>query len=102
MTTRAIFTTITLHRPFRLTGSDMERPAGNYEIETDEELIEGALFLSYRRVSTSISLNRQKSLPDICEMMTIDPIELDAIIAADRNMEREYGSLEPDALASQS
>lgn len=100
MTMRTIFTTITFNRPFRLSGSDLEQPAGNYEIETDEELIEDMSFLGYRRMSTLIHLHRQENRPGITEMMTIDPIELEAVIATDRITDQANGSIEPEVLTS--
>ncbi len=88
MTMRTIVKTITLSHPFVLSGLDEEQPAGNYEVETDEELLEDVSFLGYRRMSTLIHLHQLKSRPGITQTMTIDPQELDAIMAGDRLKEQ--------------
>ena len=49
-------------------------PAGNYEVVTDEELIEGLSFPVYRRVATMMLAPTQTS--HSIEMLTIDPHDL--------------------------
>jgi hypothetical protein len=44
MTIRTTSNTITFHRPFWLKGVDHLLPPGNYQVVTDEELIEGCPF----------------------------------------------------------
>ena len=56
MTTRTTTTTATFRRPFLLNGAEHASPAGDYQVVTDEELIEGLSFLAYRRVMTAIFL----------------------------------------------
>ena len=46
--------TVTLRHPFRIKGIDRLLPAGAYEVVTDEEMIEGLSFASFRRVATMI------------------------------------------------
>jgi len=51
-------------------------PAGDYEVVTDEELIEGISFPIYRRVATvMLALTPSSQAPSI-EMLTIDPGDL--------------------------
>ena len=52
-------------------------PAGNYEVATDEELIEGLSFPVYRRVATTM-LVPASSYQGAFEMLTIDPLNLEA------------------------
>ncbi len=47
---------VTFRQPFFLDGFSSEQPAGTYEVEMVEELIEGLSFLAYRLVSASIVL----------------------------------------------
>ena len=54
MTIRSRRETITFQHPFRINGIDRSLPAGDYEVITDEEMIEGLSFAAYRRVATMI------------------------------------------------
>jgi hypothetical protein len=54
MTIRSRRETITFRRPFRIRGIDRQLPPGPYEVITDEEMIEGLSFASFRRVATMI------------------------------------------------
>jgi hypothetical protein len=51
-------------------------PAGNYEVVTDEELIEGVSFPVYRRVATMMLAPTQSSQAPSIEMLIIDPRDL--------------------------
>jgi hypothetical protein len=74
MTIRTTSNTITFHRPFWLKGVDHLLPPGNYQVVTDEELIEGLSFSAYHRVSTVIFVPAQSG--SAIEMVTIDPLDL--------------------------
>jgi len=76
MTTRTQRTTSCFARPFRLRGVDRVLPPGNYEILTEEELIEELSFPVYRRLSTVILVPGQ--IASSVEMVTIDPLDLAA------------------------
>jgi hypothetical protein len=54
MTIRSRREVVTFKHPFQIRGIDRSLPAGDYEIITDEEMIEGLSFASYRRVATMI------------------------------------------------
>jgi hypothetical protein len=54
MTIRSRRETITFQHPFRIKGIDRSLPAGDYEVITDEEMIEGLSFAAYRRIATMI------------------------------------------------
>ena len=69
MLTRTKRVTLTFQHPFSLKGVDRRLAAGEYEVATDEELIEGLSFPVYRRVATLIFL---------MEMVTVNPDDLAA------------------------
>ena len=54
MTTRSRREIITFKHPFRIKGVDRLLSAGACEVMTDEEMIEGLSFSSFRRVATMI------------------------------------------------
>jgi hypothetical protein len=78
MTIRTSKKTVTFKWPFNLAGFDRELPAGAYNVETDEELLEGISFPVYRRIATLIHLHAQAGKPGLTQILTIDPTELDA------------------------
>jgi hypothetical protein len=84
MTIRTKQSTVTFRRPFVLAGLDEEQPAGTYDIETDEERLEGLSFSAYRRVQTLIHLHPKTDKPSLTQTMTIDPDALDAALRRDR------------------
>jgi hypothetical protein len=72
MTMRSRRETITFRHPFRIKGVDRLLPAGAYEVITDEEMIEGLSFASFRRVATMIMAPRGSSM----EMISIAAVDL--------------------------
>jgi hypothetical protein len=54
MTLRSRHETVIFKHPFQIRGIDRVLPAGAYQVVTDEEMIEGLSFASYRRVATMI------------------------------------------------
>ena len=84
MTTRTSKKTVTFRRPFVLGGFDEVLPAGRYDVETDEELLEGISFPVYRRILTLLHLHPKPGRPDLTETLTVDPNELDAALERDR------------------
>jgi hypothetical protein len=54
MTIRTQRRTVVFSHPFQLKGIGRALPPGDYEVVTDEELIEGLSFAVYRRISTAI------------------------------------------------
>ena len=83
MVARTLSKTVVFARPFLLKGVDRMWPAGEYRVVTDEELIEGLSFPVYRRISTMIFVPAQSHPTSSVEMVTIDPIDLQA--AQDRD-----------------
>jgi len=78
MIARTLSKTVVFSKPFLLKGVDRILPAGDYRVVTDEELIEGLSFPAYRRVATMIFLPAQSHRVSI-EMVTIDPLDLQAV-----------------------
>jgi hypothetical protein len=76
MKMRTTTKTVTFRRPFCLKGVDRLLPPADYRVVTDEELIEGLSFPAYRRVSTAIFVPAETGCA--VEMVTIDPLELQA------------------------
>ena len=60
------------------------RPPADYQVVTDEELIEGLSFLAYRRISTVMFVPAQSG--SAVEMVTIDPFDLQAAREQDAAM----------------
>jgi hypothetical protein len=91
-TTRA---TVTFARPFVIDGFDQELPAGDYGIETEEELIQGLSFPAYRRVSTTLLVDRLPGRPGQKEAWLIVPEALQAALILDgvalRTSDRAFG-----------
>jgi hypothetical protein len=67
---------MTFHHPFRLAGIDRLLPAGAYDVVTDEELIEGLSFASFRRVATLITIPAAPPHQASMEMISIGAADL--------------------------
>lgn len=82
-TTRTKRMTLTFRHPFTLKGVDRQLAPGQYEVVTDEELIEGLSFPVYRRVATLIflPLDARRSAT---EMVSVDPADLAEANARDK------------------
>ena len=83
MTTRTRNESVVFSHPFELKGIDRILPAGNYQLVTDEELIEELSFPVYRRVSTMMLVPAQSHSNSSVEMVAVDPHDLQA--ARDRD-----------------
>jgi hypothetical protein len=75
---RMTHTTVTFRHPFELAGVDGEQPAGTYNVEMTEEPIAGLSFLAYRRVSTTIIVASRQFGAASRQVVTIDPLDLEA------------------------
>ena len=76
MTTRSRRETITFRHPFQIKGMERSLPAGDYEVITDEEMIEGLSFASFRRVATMIMVPAAESRSSTMEMISIGSVDL--------------------------
>lgn len=84
MAARTTRKSIIFSNPFPLAGLDETLPPGTYEVETDEELLEGLSFQAYRRVLTVIHLPPSSGNPLLTRAFTIDPDDLEAAILRDQ------------------
>ncbi|MDK1488459.1 hypothetical protein QN219_00055 [Sinorhizobium sp. 7-81] len=76
--------TVHFDEPFRISDLDEMVPPGDYEVDDDEELIEGISWLAYRRVATFIKLPATIENKLQMRLIAIDPEELERLIIADR------------------
>jgi hypothetical protein len=76
MTTRSRREVVTFKHPFRIRGIDRQLPAGDYEVITDEESIEGLSFEAFRRVATMIMVPAEGSVGLTTEMVAIGSVDL--------------------------
>lgn len=80
MFTRTKTRTVHFDAPFTLKGLDGPHPAGDYQVQDDEEQITGISWLAYRRVATAIEVIAGKTT----SLIDINPSELDAALEMDR------------------
>ncbi len=74
--TRSRRETVTFRHPFRIKGIDRQLRAGAYEVVTDEELIEGLSFASFRRIATMIMVPGAPPHQSSIEMISINSTDL--------------------------
>ena len=67
---------VTFKHQFRIRGIDRQLPAGDYEVITDEESIEGLSFAAFRRVATMIMVPAAGSRGLAMEMVSIGSVDL--------------------------
>lgn len=88
MTTRTTHSTIHFNAPFALRGLDEIQPAGDYDIDMDEEMIDGVSWLAYRCIATYIHLPSRASTQQQRQLVMIDNHELQAALRLDRENSR--------------
>jgi len=76
MTKRSRRETIAFKHSFQIKGIDRLLPPGAYEVITDEEMIEGLSFASFRRVATLIMVPAAPPRSSTMEMISIGSIDL--------------------------
>jgi hypothetical protein len=86
MTMRSRRETITFRHPFRIKGIDRQLSAGAYEVITDEEMIEGLSFASFRRVATMIMVPGAAPRASSMEMISISATDLSDAQRADASV----------------
>jgi len=84
MATRTTHTIVRFASPFLLPNFEAPEPAGNYRVDHDEESIEGAEWVAWRRVATFIHLPAIGGRRTKHEMAPIYPEDLDAALAKDQ------------------
>ena len=76
MTTRSRRETVHFKHPFRIKGIDRLLASGAYEVITDEEMIDGLSFASFRRVATIIMVPGAAPRMSAMEMISINSADL--------------------------
>jgi hypothetical protein len=76
MTTRSRRETVHFKHPFRIKGIERLLAPGAYEVITDEEMIEGLSFASFRRVATMIMVPAAAPRTSSMEMISIGSLDL--------------------------
>jgi hypothetical protein len=89
MTKRSRRETITFQHPFRIKGIDRVLPPGAYEVITDEEMIEGLSFASFRRVATLIMVPAAAPRSSTMKMISIGSVDLADAQRIDASAPRE-------------
>ena len=74
---------VTFARPFVLKGTDGPQPAGTYTVETEEEELPTLLHDGFRRTGTWLTLPAQAAAASSSQLVSIDPVELEAALARD-------------------
>ena len=69
---------MTFAHPFHLRIIDSVLPAGTYEVDVDEEMIDGLSFLAYRRTATWLHVPSIETKASCREMILVQPSELAA------------------------
>ncbi len=70
--------------PFVLGGLEGKLPAGDYDIDHDEEMIDGLSWVAWRRVATFIHLPARAVRNPTSQLIAIDQTELEAALTRDR------------------
>ena len=89
MTMRSRRETVTFKHPFRIKGIDRLLPPGAYEVITDEEMIEGLSFASFRRIATMIMVPAAPPRTLTMERISISPVDLADAQRIDADAPRE-------------
>lgn len=91
MSTRTIRATVHFSASFTIAGLGAAQPPGDYEVDHDEEQIEGLSWLAYRRVATLMHLPAIGAVSATRQLIAIDPADLDAALVKDA----QVGSARP-------
>lgn len=70
--------------PFALGGLEGKLPAGDYDVDHDEELIDGMSWLAWRRVATFIHLPARTVKSATSQLVAVDHAELETALRLDR------------------
>ena len=83
MMTRTTHRTIHFNAPASLDGLDLPLAPGDYEVNEDEELIEGLSWLAYRRVATFITIPATPENGQVSCMFPVDAEALEEMLRRD-------------------
>lgn len=82
MALRTTPSSVSFSRPFELKGVDGPLPAGSYEVETEEEIIETMHRTVYVRVATLLIIRST----GMTRTVTVDPGDLETALERDRGI----------------
>jgi len=89
MTMRTRREKVHFRHPFQIKGIDRLLPPGDYEVITDEEMIEGISFPCFRRVATLIMIPGMAPHQSTMEMISISSVDLSNAQRIDASAPRE-------------
>jgi hypothetical protein len=92
MQTRTRHSTASFLHSFKLTGFDRAQPAGIYDIDEDEQSVEGMSWIAWHRVATFIHLPARREGAHSRQMVAIDRAELEAALELDRQHSIGFGN----------
>ena len=78
---------VTFRHGFMLKGMDAAPPPGTYDIEIDEELLEGLSFMVRRRMSTAVRIPSGIHGSTPSQIIPMSDLDLEAIPGCDRWLE---------------
>jgi hypothetical protein len=84
MTHRVSKHLVTFRSAFFLDSLEDKWPAGDYTIETEEELIDGSSFQTFRSVRTTMIIYPKPGRRNGTKFISIDPADLAAALARDQ------------------
>ena len=84
MHSRTTRSAVTSAHHFRIAGYEDDLPAGEYQVDVDEELLEGLSFEAYRRTGTYLLVGSRAGGRGSAEMRPVDPRALEAALVRDR------------------
>lgn len=84
MQTRTRRSTASFRHPFFLAGLAEALPPGEYDIDEDEQVIEGLSWIAWHRVATFIHLPSSREGARTRQMVGIDHADLEAALELDR------------------
>jgi len=76
--------TVTIEQSFSLRGCAQALEPGAYEVDTDEQELDGVSFLAHQRIRTFIHLHRTLGRPGVDRIMSVSGDDLDTAIAIAR------------------
>jgi hypothetical protein len=83
MADRTTESIVTFQRAFTLSSVEGSLPAGRYRVVVDEDEISGLSFVAFRRTATLLHVPAISASAVTCQMIVIDPAELDTALVAD-------------------
>lgn len=83
MSSRTTRRTVHFINPFKLSDGDKVLPPGAYDVETEEESLEGMTVQAYRRSSTVIRRQAQSGSQRFSQTLEVSPEALNAALKGD-------------------